>query len=269
MGEKLDGRVPILMYHQISASPLAAYARYTVTPRTFAQQMALLAAFGYTAVTLDAVLASRAGGEPLPARPVVLTFDDGYAEAVHHATEILPRHAFTATFYLVSGLIGTTSRWTLDTRGIEIPLIDWSTARDLPRAGFTCGSHTMTHRRLAELPNQACRSELVESKQRLQDALGCEVAHVAYPFGSVNDAVEAAAREAGYRSACSVGAGLSPLDDDPLRLRRVPVIGGESLAAFACRVWCGRPPAQIWQHAMQHVHDAVSRRGSAVRHSWM
>ena len=65
--------------------------------------------------------------------------------------------------------------------------------------------------------------------------------HLAYPFGSFNQAVRAAAAEAGYQTACSVTIGLSKSADDVLALHRVPVIGGDSLLDFICRLRTGWP----------------------------
>ena len=195
---------------------------------------------GYVPTTLDRLLAHRGGHCFLPARPVVITFDDGFQDCVEHAVPILQAQGFTAIFYLVAGLVGKTSRWLLSERGVELPLMDWADARHLEAAGFQCGSHAMTHPRLADLSPQACREELLGSRRLLQDHLGHEVNHLAYPFGSFNEKVRALAAETGYHSACSVKIGLSSMDDDVLALHRVPVSGEDSLLDFICRLHTAR-----------------------------
>ena len=231
--------VPILMYHQVMRDPPAAFRKYAVTPATFAAQMRWLTLAGYTSISLDQLLAHRSAGTPLPRRPVVITFDDGYQAAVDHAVPILRAHGFTATFYLVAGLIGKSSRWLAHERGIDLPLVDWSTARDLCAAGFSCGAHTMTHPRLAELGERERHVELQRSKAILEENLGCDVGHMTYPFGSYDEGVCEAAASLGYRSACSVRIGPSPPSDDPYALHRVPVTGYDSLADFPCRLLTG------------------------------
>jgi peptidoglycan/xylan/chitin deacetylase (PgdA/CDA1 family) len=232
--------IPILMYHQISPGPSPAFRKYAVTVKAFAAQMQWLTRAGYIPISLDALIAYRSGLGTLPLRPVVITFDDGFRDCAEHAVPILKAQSFTATFYLVAGLVGKTSRWLLSERGIEFPLIDWATARQLVAAGFDCGCHTMSHPRLADLTPALCRDELIGARQLLEDNLGHGVTHLAYPFGSFNDSVRAIAAETGYRSACSVQVGLSRADDDPLALHRVPICGQDSLLDFICRLRTAR-----------------------------
>ena len=228
--------VPILMYHQVMSRPPREFQKYAVTPRAFAAQMYWLALARYTPISLDDLIAHRYAGTSLPRRPVIITFDDGFQDCVDHAAPILQSRGFTATFYLVAGLIGQPSRWLLPKVGIEFPLMTWSTARDLQAAGFTCGAHSLTHPHLGDLPTEECRTELKRSRELLEDRLGRAVTHLAYPFGSYDERVRKMTAELGYRSACSVSIGLSQPDDDLLALHRVPVTGYDTLPDFICRV---------------------------------
>lgn len=224
------------MYHQVTPRPLPAFRKYAVTPKAFAAQMRWLALTGYVPVTLDALADYRSGRGALPLRPVIITFDDGFQDCVDHAVPILQNQRFTAVFYLVVGLMGKTSRWLLRERGIEFPLMDWATARQLAAAEFQFGTHTLSHPRLVDLSPAACREELLKSRLLMEDHLGREITHLAYPFGSFNPHVRTLAAETGYRSACSVRIGLSTPDDDLLALHRVPVNGQDSLPDFVCRL---------------------------------
>lgn len=235
-------RVAILMYHAVTREPHREFRKYEVTPEAFAAQMRWLGRTGYQPVSLDTWLDGRGHPGPRRPRPVVITFDDGFRDCVDHALPVLEAEGFTATFYLVAGLMGGTSRWLRPLRGIEVPLIDWATAGRLVAAGFECGSHTLTHPNLVHLPAAACRSELRESRRLLEDNLGREVRHLAYPFGLFDGTVRAIAAEAGYRSACSTRIGLAGPDDDPLALVRVPVSGRDSLLDFACRLRMAHTP---------------------------
>jgi peptidoglycan/xylan/chitin deacetylase (PgdA/CDA1 family) len=228
--------VPVLMYHQITPRPHPAMLKYSVTPAKFRMQMAWLAWAGYRPVTLDAVLTARTGRGSLPRQPVVITFDDGFQDSWNFAVPVLQSRGFSAIFFLVAGLIGARSTWLLSEKGVEFPLLDWTAARGLEAAGLECGAHSMTHPRLAALDSAACRRELHDSRLRLEDRLGRPVIHLAYPFGSYDPRVRAAARETGYETACSVRIGLSPANDDPLALHRVPVLGTDSLADFVARL---------------------------------
>jgi len=256
-------RVPILMYHHISARPIKGFSeKWTVTPRALAAQMRLLALAGYAAIDLDTLLSRRACGERLPPRAVVITFDDGYQDSISHAVPILAQWHFTATFYLVAGLMGRTSGWLEVTEARDLPLIDWRVATDLADAGFTCGAHGLTHRKLSELPAHECRMELVHSREMLQQYLSRPVMHLAYPHGAYNEEVLRFAAEAGYRSACSVEIGLSTADDDVLVLRRVPVLGHDTLLDFLCRLYTAWPISTTLQ---RRRNRAVARLGQLMR----
>jgi peptidoglycan/xylan/chitin deacetylase (PgdA/CDA1 family) len=231
--------VPILMYHEISPSPRPAFLRYTVTVREFTRQMRWLAAFGYQTIDMDSLVSARRGRGSLPKRPIIITFDDGFQGCVDHAVPVLRAHKFTAVFYLVSGLMGESSRWLLPELGMELPLMSWDTARALAEDGFHCGAHTVTHPRLTGLDRSRCRTELVDARSRLEEKLGRPVVHLAYPYGSFDHDVQVSVAEAGYVSACSTRAGISGADDDLLALRRVNIYGHDSLIDFACRLRTG------------------------------
>lgn len=228
--------VPILMYHQVALKPDRAFRTYAVTPRAFAAQIGWLARRGYTAIDLPTFLAGRSGATDLPQRPVVISFDDGYRDAVAHAVPILQRHGFTATFFLVSGLVGGSSRWLRAEKALEYPLVDWPTARRIETQGFRCESHTVTHRRLAELDPTALEHELGDARRMLEDELGRAVEHLAYPHGAHNPTVRAAAAEAGYRSACTVDPGFVGDESDALALPRIFITGHDSLLDFVVRL---------------------------------
>ena len=227
------------MYHQVARQPLPAFRKYSVAAKTFAAQMAWLALAGYTPLTLDAVLDARAGRRSLPARPVVITFDDGFQECAEYAVPVLRARGFTAVFYLVAGLMGKTSEW-LGEKGLALPLMNWSLARQLVAEGFQCGSHSLSHPHLADLSPDDCYTELQGARVLLEDNLGVPVSHLAYPYGSFSPTVRTLASEAGYQTACSVKLGLSPSDDDMLALHRVPITGHDSLLDFVVRLKTAR-----------------------------
>lgn len=241
----MKGAVPILMYHQVTPHPPRAFRRYAITPRVFAAQMTWLSLTGHRTIGLDVLLDHHVARRPLPPRSVIITFDDGFQDCVEHVGPVLSARGFTAIVYLVAGLVGQTTRWLRPELGIELPLMDWPAVRSLAAAGFQVGSHTMTHARLPTLTRSACRDELSVSRRLLEDCLGHEVVHLAYPFGAFDEHVRRMAADAGYRSACSTRPGLSAPDDDPLALHRVTVYGHDSLLDFACRLRTGRAAREL------------------------
>jgi peptidoglycan/xylan/chitin deacetylase (PgdA/CDA1 family) len=241
----MSQRVPILMYHEVTPRPLPAFRKYSVTPDELDQHVRWLARRGYHTVHLDAVVDAWAGRRPLPPRAVVLTFDDGFRDCLAYAPPVLQAHGFTATFFLVAGLMGDTSRWLVRERGLELPMTTWATARALEEAGFRCEAHTVTHPRLGELAPDACRDELVRGRAMLEDGLGRAVRHLAYPFGSWSPTARASAEEAGYLTACTTREGRAGPTDDLLALPRVPVVGGAGLPDFIARLYTAYSTRQL------------------------
>lgn len=251
------------MYHEVSPLPDPRFRRYSVTVREFTRQMRWLHAFRYQAIDMDALVRARLGQGSLPKRPVLITFDDGFQGCADYAVPVLRAHEFTAVFYLVTGLMGETSRWMLPELGLDLSLMSWETARSLAAEGFQCGAHTVTHPRLASLDPARCRAELVGARRRLEDELGRPAVHLAYPFGSYDASVRRIAAEAGYVTACSTRAGLSGADDDLLALHRVTVYGHDSLFDFACRLRTGTAMGErLGQVLGGVVRHFPQRRGS-------
>ena len=248
--------LPILMYHQVTPRPAPGFEKYAITPEAFAAQMDHLRRAGYESVTIPELRRRRVAGEPSLGRVVAITFDDGFRDCVDHAVPILQSRSLTATFFLVAGLGGKTSEWLRVERSLDLPLMDWDSARRLESSGFSCGAHGWTHARLTALSPSACREELRASRSRLEDELGPEVRDMAYPHGCYDQATQALVAENGFESACSVRPGLSGRDDDPLALHRVHVEGRDSLATFRNRIRSGRPPAPPF---VQRVRGVLRR----------
>ena len=176
--------VPILMLHEVSARPDPRYRKYTLTPRELDDRLDWLRANGYESVGMDDLLAARRGERALPAHPVVITFDDGGRDCIEHAVPALIQRGFTATFYIVAGVVGAPMRWLRAEIGFELPAADWPALRAAEAAGMSCEAHSVTHPRLALVSAEDCRSELTRGRAMLEEGLGHPVRHLAYPFGS-------------------------------------------------------------------------------------
>jgi peptidoglycan/xylan/chitin deacetylase (PgdA/CDA1 family) len=228
--------VPILMYHEVTKAPHPSFTKYSVTARSFAAQMRWLAVAGYRTLDLATLVAHRRDATPVPPKSIVITFDDGFRDAAIYAGPVMAEYGFSATFFLVAGLMGGTSTWLERERGVTLRIMSWDDARVLERTGHRCESHSVTHPRLGALAPDACRDELARSRAVIEEAIGHAVRYVAYPFGSESAAVRAIARDCGYEAGCGVTIGLSTAADDPLALRRVPVLGTDSLFDFLSRL---------------------------------
>ena len=219
--------VPILMYHHIA--PAGQYARLPalwVRPEAFAAQVRALRRAGYRAVTLGRVWDAWHGGPPLPRRPVVVSFDDGYADQVRHALPALRRARWPGVLNLALDFL---------------PAMGGTGAvRRLLAAGWEIDSHSITHPDLTTLAPARLRAELAGSRARIHDLFGVPANFFAYPSGHLNAGVVAAVRRAGYLAATTTRAGYAT-PRDRYRLARVQVSRGITAADLLRRLRALRP----------------------------
>jgi peptidoglycan/xylan/chitin deacetylase (PgdA/CDA1 family) len=209
--------VAILNYHSVGD----VADDYTVARPQFAEQLDWLVSRGYRTVSLLELRLAREGGPPLPRPAVVLTFDDGKEDALQVVLPELRKRGMHAAFFAVTGLIG------------EPGYLTWDGLRQMAAAGMEIGSHTVGHPRLADLPEERMREELVRSRQELEARLHLPVEAVAYPYNSVRSWIANAAAEAGYR----VGvAGAAQGGAELLQLYRFTVSGRTSIGDFQAAV---------------------------------
>ncbi|MGW8361651.1 polysaccharide deacetylase family protein [Streptomyces wedmorensis] len=219
-------RIPVLLYHAVTDDPPDWIAEFTVTPKEFASQLDAIVASGRTAITVGALAAHLATGTPLPPRPVVLTFDDGFADLVGPTAEALAARDLPSTAYLTTGAITPGRPCLLP----PAPMMNLSQAPRLEQYGMEIGAHTVTHPQLDTLTPGLLRRELREAKAVLEDVLGHEVRHLAYPHGYNSPAVRRAVAAAGYTSAVAVRHALSSESDEIYRIARLILRRGHTVA---------------------------------------
>src|SRR4051794_13359817 len=207
--------VPILMYHVIATpTARATYPGLWVSPRMFAAQMQALRRAGYHAITLAAAYAAWRRGGPLPRRPVVLSFDDGYLGDYTHARPVLRRLGWPGVLDL---LLANVRRGDLTAHEV----------RGLVRAGWEIDSHTLTHPDLTTVGEPQLRRELAGSRAAIRRRFGQPADFFCYPVGRYDARVVAAVRAAGYRGALTEDEGYG-VAAEPYTLKRVRVQNGES-----------------------------------------
>ncbi|WP_190196985.1 polysaccharide deacetylase family protein [Streptomyces djakartensis] len=241
------------MYHAVATDPNEATRALSVTPEAFAEQMAVLAELGLNPVTTARLAACWRSGRPLPVRPVLITFDDGYEGVHRHALPALAKHGFPATLFVSTGWI----QGPYDTGGGLDTMLDWDQVRELAAAGVEIGGHSHSHPQLDQVCDATLRFELIHCKEILADQLGAVPASFAYPYGYSSRRVRSAVREAGYAQALAVGNGLARRAQGPYALRRVTVRRGTDIAEFE-RVVQGRAIARTF------AVDRVLTKGYAL-----
>ncbi|MGI6103657.1 MAG: polysaccharide deacetylase family protein, partial [Patescibacteria group bacterium] len=206
--------VPILTYHYVRVispddDPLGY--RLSVPPGDFALQLEAFKHRGYEPITLKDFFAGR-----INERSIILTFDDGYRDFFEAAYPILRRRGVTAVAFVTTGFLNDKEgRYLTD-----------EMVRELHDAGIEIGAHTVTHANLAAITPEKLRTELLESRFRLEELIGDRVTSVAYPSGKYSDDVLRLSAFAGYDLGVTTEYGAATLRDDVLRLPRINVTGG-------------------------------------------
>lgn len=259
-------RVPVLMYHRVGATRNAWEARYAIAPGAFAAHMDTLAKGGYRAVELQAFVDWLGGGPELPAKAIVITFDDGFRGVREHALPVMEQLGWPFTVFLVSDLIGQQDHWTRSANpdGVTYPLLDAGEILEMQQRGVSFHSHTRNHPSLPALDDAQLADQLRGSRQQLAALLGHDVPYLAYPFGHLDDRVEAAARAAGYRAAFSTQPGFNRLDVNPYRIRRLDIAGTDTPGMLLRKVRLGSNDGSVG-HAARYYIDRVKSRLPGAR----
>lgn len=214
----ISSKVPILMYHSIAVHPLNTLQ---IPPDSFAQQMQYLHTAGYNTITFED-LEDWESGKPIPVKPVLITFDDGYEDNYTFAYPVLQQYGFKATIFLISGHIGPPRH------------LSWDQIAQMRQSGLIeFGAHTETHQDLTTLTSDQQTEEISGSKQAIEGHIGAPVIAFNYPSGRYNDAVVQETSDAGYKFAVTTDPGYASLDQNTLRLHRVRIDGDEPLSVFA------------------------------------
>ncbi len=219
-------RVPILMYHYIAGNPNPSDRQrdiLSISPEKFEAQMQYLSQNGYTPITLDTLYGIFNGQATVAGKPVVLTFDDGYIDFYTNAFPILRRFNFHAVSFIPTGLIGGGY------------YMNWNQIKEIAATGLvTFEGHTVSHRNLPSASYAVVFKELQDSKNILQANTGYPVNFVAYPNGTSNKTVQAAAQKAGYVGGLGTWSGKAGAQS--LNLPRIRISGFWSLKEFASRL---------------------------------
>ena len=224
MSRQSAKHIPILMYHSISDSSNPKFKRMTVLPALFERQMAYLFAQHYTPLTVTQLMQTRTEKEQhLPERPVIITFDDGFADFFTIALPILKKYAFSATLYISTAFVNGQSRWMHRENETTRSMLTWEQIREIHASGIECGAHTHTHPQLDILSSMKSQQEIAQSKQILEDHLEREILSFAYPYGYHTTRVQRQVRQLGFRSACAVKYAMSTEHDDLFALPRLIV----------------------------------------------
>ncbi len=201
--------IPILLYHSVSDH--SNHDTFTVPPALFDEHVRAVSDAGRTALTLSELANVLNGKRSLPSRPVLVTFDDGFADT-RSAVELLLGAGLKATVFVTSGWIG------------QEGMLASTDVRELAALSeVEVGAHSVTHPRLDELDAAHLANEIVDSRSILEDIAQTPIGSFAYPHGSYDSRTRTAVIDAGFSAAAAVKNALSHTKDDAYALARVTI----------------------------------------------
>jgi peptidoglycan/xylan/chitin deacetylase (PgdA/CDA1 family) len=214
-------KVPVLMYHCVANKKKNSLF---VPPAQFEKQISSLAKEGFSFLSANDLYDAWDKGIPLPKRPVVVTFDDGYEDNYQNAFPILKKFNAKATIFVVTGQVGKKG------------YLNWKQIKEMDRSGIDIESHTVHHPDLRKTTSPQLKKELLLSKQVLESELRRPVIIFCYPYGKYNEAVLQETKKAGYKMAFSTRPGFSSYPQGIFTLHRIRISPDQPLGSFITKL---------------------------------
>lgn len=211
--------IPVLMYHAIETIPGNSLG---VPVKQFADEMEYLHKNNYETLTLNEfylALNSPSQETVLPAKPILLTFDDGYADNYRDAWPIMQKYGFVGTFFVITDSIGP-------------GMMSWPDLKDLSKSGNSIESHTVHHYDLTTLSKSLLYAELKQSQVILETQLAQKVYALCFPSGRYNSQTLEAMVNNGYELGFTTEQGKVYKSDNHLKLKRLRIPGGLLLSEY-------------------------------------
>jgi len=218
---KTTTNVPILYYHSIMVE---SGNELRMPPEEFAGQMNYLSQNGYHVLTLDQLYNAFYNKASLPAKPIVITFDDGYRDNFTNAFPIMQKYNFPGTVFMVSSYIDGDGFLTTDQ------------LKQLQTAGWTIGGHTENHIDLSQVSNETAVQELKNSRSTLENLLGQPLKYMAYPFGGYNSSIMNLTQADGYVAGFTTVRGWASQETNPYAIQRIYCYANMGIQEFERRI---------------------------------
>lgn len=199
--------IPILYYHSVEESE---DNELKISPEKFRGQLKYLKDNNYVSLTLQELQHYIIDNKPIPKNSVVITFDDGYKDNYDNAYPILKEFGYTATIFVITGLIDKDPNY-----------LNSNHIKEMSKNGIEIGSHSINHENLLEISKENKIETITKSKQDLEKLIEKPVISIAYPFGKFNNDVVNITKDAGYTLGFTINKGWGNGKEDPLELSRV------------------------------------------------
>jgi peptidoglycan/xylan/chitin deacetylase (PgdA/CDA1 family) len=217
--------VPILMYHYVSELPpdADAYRRdLTVSPDAFEAQLQYLDEAGYHPITLTDLYLYLTEGYPLPEKPIVLTFDDGYRDAYEVVFPRLLDHGFPGTFFVLATPAHFESK----------AYLTWAQMKEMSQAGMAIEAHGRDHVDLRNRSWDFLVYQILGIREAIEYHTGRMPRFFCYPSGQRDANVIKALESTGYWAAVTTEWGQTYTRENLFEMPRLRVHGGGTLEDF-------------------------------------
>ena len=216
-------KVPILAYHEINEIKNGLKTLY-VHPQKFVEQLDAIRVSGYNTVTMEQVYAHWKEGKPLPEKPIVLSFDDGYDSHFNFAAKELGKRGMVGSFYLITSHIGDALR----VKPYQVV--------EMYRDGMEIGPHTVTHMNARLNTNEKITEEYKKSKEDLERILGVKIEHFCYPFGGITNHAMETLKSLGFKTSVVTTNRKATNTQNILRLERINVDYGHTTSQILSKI---------------------------------
>jgi len=213
-------QVPILCYHRIRAfksTDTRSMKDYIVPVENFKEQMKLLADSGYHTILPDQLFAYLTSGAPIPAKSVMLTFDDSEEEHYTIAANEMKKYGFKGVFFLMTV--------TMDRPGY----MNKSQIKALSDEGNVIACHTWDHHNVKKYEGKDWQTQIEKPLKQIEAITGKPVKYFAYPFGLWNEQAIPELKKYGFKAAFQLVDKRS--ENEPLYTIRRMIVPGEWSAA--------------------------------------
>jgi peptidoglycan/xylan/chitin deacetylase (PgdA/CDA1 family) len=207
--------VPILCYHQIRewrSTDSKTAQNYIVPVQTFRDQINMLADSGYHTILPDQLYAYLTTGAALPAKPIMLTFDDTDLEQFTVAKPEMEKHGFKGVFFVMTVSLGRPHYMSKEQ------------VKELSDAGNAVASHTWDHHSVKQYQGQDWVTQIEKPSKQLETITGKPIHFFAYPFGLWNPAAIPQLKQRGMVAAFQLS-GKRDVNDPLYTIRRIIVPG--------------------------------------------
>lgn len=221
-------KVPVIMYHDILPEKKVFF---DVTPDEFERRLQLIKQKGLTPISMDQLVTHLRTGLPLPEKPILLTFDDGYSGHFDYVYPLLKKYNYPALFAIYTAKVG---------KPIGRSSLTWEQLREMAKDPLiTISSHSVNHKVMAGLTPSELAIETQESKRILEAELGMPVRYFTYPEGKYDAQAVESVKHAGYAAALTMDDNDERLAGKSDNLLTIGRIGQSRLTEMVNVAWGG------------------------------